>query len=253
MAWDDDKSTATDPDNPSASEQLTADEWDNHVGDQLSRLEYGPLSNRPAASEREQGALWFDEHGRISRVDANGNWVLDSFGTSSNPVPDTSHFNAISTDEITIGATGPVTGTVGDSGEWLPLFPIGNYQFNNSWTSTSYDRIHSGVRKFVIDEGTLPNLVPTGIETYGIALWVSELNIDTDGETATIRLHDDTNNVSYPDTELSHTGGAGATSELSLVQEFQHNGTLEFEGRGKVTAGTGNVRYYKSILCGRIA
>jgi hypothetical protein len=34
MAWDDDKSTATDPDNPSASEQLTATEWDNHVADQ---------------------------------------------------------------------------------------------------------------------------------------------------------------------------------------------------------------------------
>jgi hypothetical protein len=43
-------------------------------------------------------------------VDANGNWVLDSFGTSSNPVPDTSHFNAISTRlaDITDAAQDPV-------------------------------------------------------------------------------------------------------------------------------------------------
>jgi len=32
--WDDDKSTASDPDNPSANEQLTADEWDDMVADQ---------------------------------------------------------------------------------------------------------------------------------------------------------------------------------------------------------------------------
>lgn len=37
MAWDDDKSTATDPQNPTPSEQLTADEWDAHVQDQKSR------------------------------------------------------------------------------------------------------------------------------------------------------------------------------------------------------------------------
>jgi len=34
MPWDDDKSTAADPDNPSANEQLSADEWDAHVADQ---------------------------------------------------------------------------------------------------------------------------------------------------------------------------------------------------------------------------
>jgi len=102
MAWDDDKSTASDPDNPSASEQLPADEWNKHRNDQLSRMEYGPLSERPAASERPQGALWFDEYGRISRVDTNDSWVLDSFGTDANPIPDTSHFEGISTGSIDI-------------------------------------------------------------------------------------------------------------------------------------------------------
>ena len=33
MAWDDDKSTAADPDNPAPDEQLTADEWDAHVSE----------------------------------------------------------------------------------------------------------------------------------------------------------------------------------------------------------------------------
>lgn len=44
MPWDSDKSTASDPDNPSADEQLTATEWDNHVADQkghASRHEQG--------------------------------------------------------------------------------------------------------------------------------------------------------------------------------------------------------------------
>jgi len=31
--WDSDKSTAADPDNPAADEQLTADEWDKHVSE----------------------------------------------------------------------------------------------------------------------------------------------------------------------------------------------------------------------------
>lgn len=34
VPWDSDKSTAADPDNPAADEQLTADEWDAHVADQ---------------------------------------------------------------------------------------------------------------------------------------------------------------------------------------------------------------------------
>ena len=87
MVWDDDKSTASDPDNPAADEQLTADEWDNHVSDQIGRLEYGPLSSRPPASEKPQGALWFDEHGRISRVDSNNNWVVESLGSDTQGIP----------------------------------------------------------------------------------------------------------------------------------------------------------------------
>lgn len=37
MAWDSDKSTAADPENPDPDEQLTAGEWDNHVTDQKNR------------------------------------------------------------------------------------------------------------------------------------------------------------------------------------------------------------------------
>jgi len=99
MAWDDDKSTAVNPDNPDPDEVLSADEWNTHTTDQLSRLEYGELSNRPAASERSDGALWMDEHGRISRVDSNS-WVVMSFGDSANKIPGTSQFDTVAVDTI---------------------------------------------------------------------------------------------------------------------------------------------------------
>ena len=74
MAWDDDKSTAADPDNPEPDEQLTADEWDAHVQDQKNHkdrhgyegsdelataLKYDPESepNTPA----DGCVRWYDE------------------------------------------------------------------------------------------------------------------------------------------------------------------------------------------------
>jgi hypothetical protein len=51
MAWDDDKSTAGDPDNPAADEQVTADEWDAMVADQNTRTPAGTLAERPAPGD----------------------------------------------------------------------------------------------------------------------------------------------------------------------------------------------------------
>lgn len=148
MTWDNDKSTATDPDNPTAAEQLTATEWDNHVLDQLGRMEYGLLSNRPAATERPAGSLWFDENGRISRTDGNDNWVLDSFGTSANPIPGTSVFTDLDTDTFNQNLQGSsayldTTQTI-DSGTFTRVaFDTENYddrgEFDtttNQWTAT---------------------------------------------------------------------------------------------------------------------
>jgi hypothetical protein len=112
--WDDNKSTASDPDNPSASEQLTANEWDTHVGDQKDRLLYGPLTNRPSASNVPNGTKYLDEHNRISKV-VSGAWTQEALGNSSNPIPDTSHFEAISTERLDTTPTLNHIATLGDS------------------------------------------------------------------------------------------------------------------------------------------
>lgn len=80
MPWDSDKSTAADPDNPAANEQLTADEWDQHVteghwpGDELNLSINGngdPVITDPKNGDQE-----------VMRYDRSaGTWVVSSFST----------------------------------------------------------------------------------------------------------------------------------------------------------------------------
>jgi len=115
MAWDDNKNTAANPNDPDPDEILSADEWNTHTTDQLSRLEYGELSNRPKAEERSDGTLWMDEHGRISRVDSDS-WVVMSFGDSANKIPGTSQFDTVAVDGIDGGvASEAITDLEGDN------------------------------------------------------------------------------------------------------------------------------------------
>jgi len=249
MAWDDDKSTATDPDNPSASEQLTADEWDNHVGDQLSRLEYGPLSSRPAASEREQGALWFDEYGRISRVDANGNWVLDSFGTSSNPVPDTSHFNAISTDEALNSAIGDSVNYIDP--RWLArtdafIFSdselnISNYEGGTSGSGSKGDAIFGTELSTGTTSGSSASLI-NGIDpSKATPLWDKSRSFRTAVDIQT----DTTSRIDYYTTGRPQNGSDGFGFKLAEVsgtptlQGVVHNGVSETTTDLITSPGTG--------------
>lgn len=106
MAWDDDKSTASDPDNPAAGEQITATEWDTHVSDQKARMEYGLISNRPAASDLPTGSLWFDQYGRISRVNSSDLWEIESFGTSANPISGDSAFQRLECQTLSFNLQG---------------------------------------------------------------------------------------------------------------------------------------------------
>jgi len=93
MPWDDDKSTAADPDNPSANEQLSADEWDAHVADQKSHstrhesggsdeIGLGNLSLPTGAQIDEDGGDFVvrDSAGNVAlRYDeASGAWQLDA-------------------------------------------------------------------------------------------------------------------------------------------------------------------------------
>lgn len=81
-SWDDDKSTAADPDNPNADEQLTADEWDNHVteGHWLSDdLNLGTGGNGDPVITDPQNA---DEI--VMRYDRSaGTWVLPAVSTEN--------------------------------------------------------------------------------------------------------------------------------------------------------------------------
>jgi len=78
--WDSDKSTAVDPDNPDPDEQLTADEWDQHVteghwpGDELNLSING--NGDPVITDPQNG----DQE--VMRYDrSEGAWVVSSLNT----------------------------------------------------------------------------------------------------------------------------------------------------------------------------
>jgi len=76
MAWDDDKSTATDPNNPTADEQLTADEWDAHVTEGHwpgNELNLGLDSGDPVLTDPQNADKVVLRYDR-----ASGSWLLDS-------------------------------------------------------------------------------------------------------------------------------------------------------------------------------
>ena len=82
MTWDDDKSTAADPDNPAADEQLTADEWDNHVGEGHflpSNLRFGQNADGdPIMTDPQNGGQTVLRYDRSA-----GDWVMDSLSTEN--------------------------------------------------------------------------------------------------------------------------------------------------------------------------
>jgi hypothetical protein len=79
MAWDSDKSTATDPDNPNADEQLTADEWDQHVADGhwlSDDFTLGTESGDPVIRDPQNGDQVVLRYDR-----SEGQWVMDALST----------------------------------------------------------------------------------------------------------------------------------------------------------------------------
>jgi hypothetical protein len=103
MAWDSDKSTAADPDNPAADEQLTADEWDAHVADQKARVKYGPLADRPAAGDVPNGTVFLvtdlANNGGILTEVVSGTWEIKSLGDASNRIPNV-FAESVNTDQL---------------------------------------------------------------------------------------------------------------------------------------------------------
>lgn len=87
MPWDSDKSTAADPDNPNADEQLTADEWDAHVteghfpADELNLGVNG--SGDPVITDPQNGDAVVLRYDRSA-----GQWVLPALSTDRAVLPD---------------------------------------------------------------------------------------------------------------------------------------------------------------------
>jgi len=82
MPWDSDKSTAADPDNPTADEQLTADEWDNHVNEGHWNSDELNLSTNadgdPILTDPQNGDQTVLRYNR-----SKGAWVVDALEAGS--------------------------------------------------------------------------------------------------------------------------------------------------------------------------
>ena len=85
MAWDDDKSTAADPDNPAPDEQLSADEWDDHVLDG-----HWPSDELNLSIDNSGDPVITDPQNAdetIMRYDRSaGSWVVDSLNTENGKI-----------------------------------------------------------------------------------------------------------------------------------------------------------------------
>lgn len=77
--WDSDKSTAADPDNPAPDEQLSADEWDQHVADghwPADQINFGVnASGHPILTDSQNADAVVAVYDR-----SIGSWILDVDG-----------------------------------------------------------------------------------------------------------------------------------------------------------------------------
>lgn len=110
MAWDDDKSTATDPDNPNADEQLTADEWDGHVlsqknGRPTAWVVYGDGSTWYAEGQDGDSGTSGTDPATVLQyaLDRGDTWLVDSIPADD---PITSTVSCGSSDFVGPGSRG---------------------------------------------------------------------------------------------------------------------------------------------------
>lgn len=123
MAWDDDKSTAADPNNPAPNEQLTADEWDAHVTEghfPSDELNLGVDGNGdPVITDPQNGGQTVMRYERSS-----GAWVVNGLKANSASISWPAGATAFKTSDqtgLTSGVTTQITfdDTRGDvNGNW---------------------------------------------------------------------------------------------------------------------------------------
>src|SRR6056297_1948890 len=104
MACDDDKSTAADPDNPAPDEQLSADEWDDHVLDG-----HWPSDELNLSIDNSGDPVITDPQNAdetIMRYDRSaGSWVVDSLNTGDATITDATVSNFTDSPTGTYGKT----------------------------------------------------------------------------------------------------------------------------------------------------
>lgn len=108
MNWDDNKSTFDDRPNVPNDQKLTAGEWNDHVADQKGRVPYGPVAERPAAADAEDGDVWLvtdlaNDAGVMTKV-VSGSWEIAGIGDASNRVP--VYASSVDADEARINTLG---------------------------------------------------------------------------------------------------------------------------------------------------
>lgn len=126
MAWDDDKSTAADPDNPAADEQLTAAEWDAHVADQKGH----------AARHEEGGADAVTDFGLIRNKQYAEVVVALSGTTPSIDLTAANLFTHTLTGNTTYTFTGAESGTYDGNTFTLLITQDGATQHTLAWPAS---------------------------------------------------------------------------------------------------------------------
>lgn len=168
---------------------------------------------------------------KIATVDATANTV-----SPVNRAP------PVTAESLTVGSVGPVTATVGDTGQFIPLetFPMTQDRAVTT-TSLTYtpvagpgDRI-SGVN--------LNKYGITGLDEFHVEFSAEIVNSDA-LQTTYVRLQN------YPSTELSRTGGGSVRQYSPRVS--LGTGTKSFSWEIMVTGGTGTLQSAWVTIYGKV-
>ncbi|WP_126665226.1 hypothetical protein [Haloterrigena salifodinae] len=140
--------------------------------------------------------------------------------------------DSVSADEITVGGTGPVTGIMGDSGDWWPLW-VQRESGDHKTTSTSYTNTLGFDGRIRVDFDSLASL--SGFDAIGFgysASWAVP-----DGETADTELFVFSGGSRETITSKSVSGPASYPEFSSSIGPYSGSGDINLEIRRKSQGG----------------
>lgn len=153
---------------------------------------------------------------------------------------------SVDVNKTTIGQTGPVSGTVGDTGEYYPITAV-HFQNSHDITDTTWTDLTGGGDDVIINTNKFDLTGLSGLKIY----LTCDLNAGTDGETVYARIGDEYQET-FPDTEVSKAD-SGYDIKTSTVVDCPIKETVLVGLQAKVTAGTGSVRRSSVYIVGEIA